>query len=141
MKLIVDTCVFIDAFDEQSENHAISIKLLEHLAINNELISMPAQGWFEVQCTLQRLINEKKFKGPVIDGRMNYQVELIHIDKEFILKYSMMDIPYIKAGDHIFIVIAKKNGLPLVTSDNKMIQICNENKVQVYTPDEYLKKN
>ena len=140
MKLIVDTCVFIDAFDEQSENYATSFKLLEYLTIKNELISMPAHGWFEVQCTLQRLINEKKFKGPVINGKMNYPIQLIHIDKSFILKYSMTDIPYIKGGDYIFIAVAKKNDLPLVTSDNKMIQVCKQCDVQVFTPSEYLEE-
>ena len=53
--LIVDACVFIDTFDPQSPNHCASLRLLETLRQRDLLISMPAHGWFEVQCTLKRL--------------------------------------------------------------------------------------
>lgn len=138
MRLLVDSCVFIDAFDPQSPNHAESLKLLEGLRHRDMLITMPAHGWFEIQCTLKRLIAEKRYVGPAIQSQMNYPVELIHIDKTFIEKYAMIDIPHIKAGDHIFIAIAKVNGYPLVTSDAKMIEISRLCGVCVFSPTEYL---
>ncbi len=137
MKLLVDTCVFIDAFDPQSPNHAESLVLLEGLRRRAILITMPAHGWFEVQCTLQKLIAEKRFVGPAIQAQMNYPVELIHIDQPFIQKYAMADIPYIKAGDHIFVAIAKVNGYPLITSDSKMTAVSKQCGVQVFSPTEF----
>lgn len=134
MKLLVDSCVFIDAFDPQSPNHADSLALLEDLRSRKILIMMPAHGWFEVQCTLQKLLAEKRFVGPVIHGQMNYPVELIHIDKPFIEKYAMANIPYIKASDHIFLAIAKFNGYPLVTSDLKMAEVSKQCGIQVFSP-------
>jgi predicted nucleic acid-binding protein len=134
MKLLVDSCVFIDAFDPQSLNHAESIALLEDLRRRAILITMPAHGWFEVQCTLQRLSREKRFVGPAIQGQMNYPVELIHIDQPFIEKYAMADIPYIKAGDHIFVAVAKVNGYALVTSDSKMTEVSRQCGVRVFSP-------
>ena len=65
---------------------------------------------------------------------MDYPIELIHIDNLFIEKYAMADIPYIKAGDHIFVAIAKINGWPLVTSDAKMIAISEQCGVRVFEP-------
>ena len=109
MKLLVDSCVFIDSFDPKSPNHRAAVQLLEQLRLRGLLITMPATGWFEVQCTLQRLRLEKRFVGPEIAGRMDYPIILLHIDQPFIEKYAMADIPYIKAGDHIFIAIAKKD--------------------------------
>jgi predicted nucleic acid-binding protein len=136
MKLLVDSCIFIDAFDPESPNHVESLALLEELRRRDILITMPAHGWFEVQCTLQRLTAEKRFIGPAIGGQMNYPLELIHIYKPFIEKYAMADVPYIKASDHIFIAIARVNGYPLVTSDCKMIEVSKKCGVRVVTPRE-----
>ncbi len=138
MKLLVDSCVFIDAFDPQSPNHSAAVQLLEELRVRGLLIAMPTSGWFEVQCTLRRLSLEQRFVGPVIAGRMDYPVELIHIDKPFIEKYAMADIPSIKAGDHIFIAIAKINDYPLITSDAKMIDVSKQCGVRVFEPAEFM---
>ncbi|HUJ10678.1 MAG TPA: PIN domain-containing protein [Verrucomicrobiae bacterium] len=137
MKLLVDSCVFIDAFDPQSSNHVESLAVLEDLHRCDILITMPAHAWFEVQCTLQRLIADKRFVGPTIQGQMNYPVELIHIDEPFIKKYAMTDIPYIKASDHIFVAIARVNGYPLVTSDSKMAEVSKQCGVRVFSPTEF----
>lgn len=137
MKLLVDSCVFVDAFDPHSPHHAESLALLEELRRCAILITMPAHGWFEIQCTLQRLITEKRYVGPTIQGQMNYPVELVHIDAPFIQKYAMADIPYIKGGDHIFVAIAKVNGYPLVTSDSKMKEVSKQCGVRVFTPAEF----
>ena len=66
------------------------------------------------------------------------QVGIIHIDKPFIEKYAMADIPYIKAGDHIFVAMAKTNDCPLITSDAKMITISKECGVRVFKPAEFM---
>ena len=137
MKLLVDSCVFIDAFDPQSANHRAAVQLLEQLRLRDLLITMPATGWFEVQCTLQRLILEQRFVGPAIAGRMDYPIKLIHIDQPFIEKYAMADIPYIKAGDHIFIAIAKKDDYTLITSDAKMIDVSKKCGIRVFKPAEF----
>jgi len=73
MKILVDTCVFIDAFDAGSDNHPDSFVLLEELLRRDQIITMPAHAWFEVQCSFQKLIKEKRFKGPTICGRMDYR--------------------------------------------------------------------
>ena len=138
MELLVDSCVFIDAFDPKSSNHFSSFRLLEDLRHRNLLITMPAHAWFEIKCTFQRLSAQGRFKGPVIAGQLNYPIRLIHIDRPFIEKYAMIAIPYIKGGDHIFLAIAKHNGYPLVTSDMKLIEASRQCEVAVFTPDEFL---
>lgn len=135
--IIIDSCVFIDTFDPKSPNHTPAVELLKELRARELSITMPAHGWFEVQCTLQRLTEQQEFVGPIFDGKMNYPIELIYIDEGFIKKYSMVNIPYIRAGDHIFIVVAKVNECPLVTNDEEMIAKSNECGVQVFTPTEF----
>ncbi len=136
--LIVDSCVFIDTFDPQSPNHLAAVRLLETLLARDLRITMPAHGWFEVQCTLQRLTSEQRFVGPLFDGGRVYPIQLIHIDDQFIQKYSMVDIPYIKGGDHIFIAVAKVNDCPLITSDEKMIKVSKKCGVHVFEPVEFM---
>ena len=138
-KLIVDSCVFINAFKSDSEFREDSLKLLEHLARKGKLITMPAHGWFEILCSLRRV--ERKdhaFEDPQIDGLMKYPVELIHIDENFISRYGNVDIPYIKAGDHIFIVIAYINNYQLITWDHGMKDVAEKLNIQAYTPTDYL---
>lgn len=140
MKLLVDSCVFIDSFDPQSPNHFAAVELLSKLRSRSLLITMPAHGWFEVQCSLQKLRLEQRVSWPTIAGRMDYPVELIHIDMPFIEKYAMADIPYIKAGDHIYIAIAKINGYQLITSDTKMIAVSKQCGISVFEPIEFISK-
>ena len=63
---------------------------------------------------------------------------MIHIDELFIEKYAMADIPHIKAGDHIFVAMAKVSNCPLITSDAKMITISKECGVRVFEPVEFM---
>ena len=133
-KVLVDSCVFVDAFDPQSDNHAESLALLEYLLDRNLPITMPSHAWFEVQCSFQKLTEQGRFVGPTFQGEMKYPVELIYIDKEFIQKYKMADIPYLKAGDHIFVAIAKLDGHTLITSDAQMIAVAKRCGVRVFHP-------
>jgi hypothetical protein len=101
-KILVDSCVFISAFQSCSANREASIAFLDLLLSKKQLITMPAHGWFEVWCNLRRLSDvDRKYLPPIFKGAMKYPVELIHIDAQFIEKYSNLDIPYTKAGDHI----------------------------------------
>ncbi len=138
-KIIVDSCVFINAFNLKSDFREECIDFLQNLINNKKLLTMPAHGWFEVLCSLRRIErNDKAFCGPLINGIMQYPVELIHIDSDFINNYGNVDIPYLKAGDHIYTVIAYKNKYSLITTDNAMIKVANILKMSVYTPKEYL---
>ena len=138
MKFLLDTCVFIDSFDPLSPNHKDSMLLLEDLLRRGLIVTMPAHGWFEVQCTLQKLAKENRLSAPTIAGQHQYPIRLLHIDKPFIEKYAMADIPYIKAGDHIFVAVAKLNSCPLITSDNRMTVVSKECGVRVFSPGEFL---
>jgi predicted nucleic acid-binding protein len=136
MKLLMDSCVFIDSFDLQSDNHSDSLDLLEELLNRKILVTIPAHGWFDVQRTLQKFIVEKRLPGPLFEGQLDYPIELIHIDELFIKNYAMVDIPQISEVDNIFIAVAKKSGFRLVTSDELMAEVARNCEVQVFSPVE-----
>jgi predicted nucleic acid-binding protein len=139
MDIIVDSCIFINAMKEDSEYRDQCIRFLEYLSKNGKEITMPAHGWFEVWCNLKRIKKiDKKFKGVSINGKWNFPIKLIHIDHKFIEKYGNIEIPYIKAADHIFLVVAFVNKYPLVTTDGPMACKAKEIGVKVYTPEEFI---
>ena len=100
---------------------------------------MPAHGWFEVWCNLKRIEKvDQKFRGVNINEQWTFPLELIHIDADFIRRYGNVEIPYIKAGDHIYLVVAYVNQYPLVTTDNGMAKIARQLGLAVYTPADYV---
>lgn len=138
-KLLVDSCVFINALKEDSVHREQCLAFLEALASASQPVMMPAHGWFEVWCSLNRLEHiDKTFKGVSINGQWRFPFELIHIDDHFIKKYGNVKIPYIKAGDHIYLVVAYVNRYPLVTTDNGMAKIAKQIGVSVFSPSEYI---
>jgi predicted nucleic acid-binding protein len=139
--LLLDSCVFIDAFDPRSANHRASKDLLDLLLGQSIVASMPAHGWFEVQCALRRLAEvDKAFVAPTFAGRMEYPLKVIHIDDHFIKKYQMAPVPHIKAGDHIFVAVAKIDGYTLVTSDSGMKSAAETADVRVFSPAKLLER-
>ena len=138
-KIIVDSCVFINALKEDSEFREQCLAFLETLSRLSKPMTMPAHGWFEVWCNLQRVEKiDQKFKGVSINGKWTFPIELIHIDAEFINKYGNVKIPYAKAGDHIYLVVAHVNHYQLVTTDNGMTAVARQLGIDVYSPAEYV---
>ena len=142
MKTIVDSCVFINAMKEDSEFRNQCLSFLEHMAKHKKLITMPAHGWFEVWCNFKRIEKiDKVFKGVTINGQWQFPLELIPIDAEFVSKYGNIELPYIKAADHIFVVVCYVNNYPLVTIDEPMTKKARDLGISVFTPEEYLANN
>ncbi len=138
-KIIVDSNIFINSFSQESKYRDESIEFLSEISKRNQLISMPAHGLFEITCSLKRLSElDRKYVHPIILGKTEYQIEAIHIDRNFISKYSGVDVPYTKAGDHLYLVVAKYNGYPLITRDKGLSKRAIEAGVHVYTPTKYL---
>jgi hypothetical protein len=138
-KLIVDTCVLIDSFQKDNLHRASSIAFIDHCVRHNQLITIPAHGWFEFWCNVNRLSAiERQYLHPMFADKMQLPVELIHIDEHFISRYGNVKIPYLKASDYIFLVVAYENKYQLVTRDAQMIKIGRQVGVQVFTPTEYL---
>jgi hypothetical protein len=137
-KLIVDACVLIDSFQAANEHRGASIAFIEQCVRRDQLITMPAHGWFEVWCNVKRLSeHERKYLHPTFDGKMQLPLELIHIDDKFIHKYGNIVMPSMRASDHIYVVVAAVNGYPLVTRDAGMAKAGREIGVRVFTPSEF----
>lgn len=137
--LIIDSCVIIEAFDGSSEYHSSAVKLIESAKSNSYKMIMPMHGFFEVKCAVQRLTEcEGKTISTPYTKVGDLPIVTQAIDEKFIVDYSDVDVPYAKAGDYIFLIMAKKLGLPLVTRDSDMIKRSKKCGINVYTPEQIL---
>jgi len=136
--IVIDSNVIIDTFDPSSPNHNDSYNFMNYILGKNILFAMPMHGWFEITCTLNRIKKEKGIVPPILAGRQQTAIEFIHIDDQFLQNYSPVDVPIIKAMDHLFLVVAKKNHLPLITWDKQMTQAGKKCGVEVCNPQEWM---
>ena len=136
--LIIDSNVIIDTFDPSSPNYSSSCKFMDYILGKNILFAMPMHGWFEIKCTLNRIQKEKGIVPPILAGRQQMAIEFLHIDDQFLQNYTDVDVPIIKAMDHIFLVVAKKNNLQLITWDEQIKRAAKECNVKVFNPQEWL---
>ena len=61
------------------------------------------------------------------------------IDLKFIENYYDVPLDYAKAGDTIYMVMAKKLGLPLITMDQGMYSVAKRSGISVFTIEEALR--
>lgn len=65
-------------------------------------------------------------------------VNMVPIDDSFLQKYMDTSVPYLKAGDLLFVLIAKKEGLKLITEDVAQYEVARAANVEVYKIQDYL---
>ncbi len=111
---VIDSCVLIDMFDQESLRHEVAKDLGDWLIDNRVKAFMPWTGMFE----LNRVITRIRIENP------NHQLathftqerpvvfERIPVDAAFFKKYFCRELPYTKAADMLFLSIAyvDKNG-------------------------------
>lgn len=137
--MVIDSNVIIDTFEPSSPHYKDSYKLMDYVISKKMFFAMPMHGWFEINCTLNRKKKDmKEIVPPIFAGSHQMLIEFIHIDDIFLKNYMSVEIPVIKGMDHIFLVVAKKNNIPLITRDDQMIRVGKECGVNIFTPKEWM---
>jgi predicted nucleic acid-binding protein len=139
-KMIIDSNVIIDTFDPSSENHRSSKKFMDYIVKYKILFAMPMHGWFEINCSLNKIRDRSEIAPPFLAGQQMMPIEFIHIDDHFLQNYSYVDIPWVRTMDHLFLVVAKKYNLPLITWDKKMKDAGEKCGVNVSNPTEWMQR-
>lgn len=138
--MIIDSNVIIDTFDPLSENHSSSKKFMDYIVEYKILFAMPMHGWFEIKCSLNKIRDRSEIVPPFLAGQQSMCIELIHIDDQFLHNYIYVDIPWVRTMDHLFLVVAKKNNLTLITWDKKMTDAGKKCGVNVSNPTEWMQR-
>ncbi len=142
---IIDSNVILDAFQFDSKWHDISTEFINKIIKDKKSFVMPAHGWFEILRGHRKFVIANKVSSPIFNGLQQFPVQLIHIDQQFIEKYGQFDIPNlgddnIKTNDFIYLSIAVKNNLTLVTRDSDILKPIKGKFPMINSPDEWLIK-
>ena len=139
MRAVVDTSVLVDIFLVSRPRHLIAIRLVP--LVNSDLLEVwvPFSSAFELSAAIK---NEKLSKPIDIDKSIQwtkpFKLLQIPIDENFFNKYFDISLPYIKAGDLLFLALAKGENIPLVTEDERLRMRALEAGVAAHTTEDFL---
>jgi predicted nucleic acid-binding protein len=124
MQVIVDTCVLIDMLLKGRPRHLQAERLREVLQSRGVKVRVPLYGLFELAAAMKQ-----EFASPTggtlqinraISKLQPLEFEFAPIDQAFFQKYYSSDLPTMKAGDLVFLAMAKTEGTPLITEDDSL---------------------
>jgi predicted nucleic acid-binding protein len=141
-RIIVDSSVIISALEPSDVNHVVCRALVDYLINGSYQIRMPMHGIFETACAFTRLrtIDKKLLPDGFSMGWQEIPIEQVPIDIDFVKEYLDQDLPYLRAGDYIYLAMSKKMGLPLITNDQELYSKSRICGVSVFTPEEFLSR-
>ena len=138
---VVDACVLTDIFIETRERHFLANQLNKVLTKKKIKPLVPIHAAFEVKCAIENeRIQRPKVNYKDKDPFNKNRIEHIWLDRKFFEEYWNLSVPYIKAGDRYYILIAKKRNIPLVTEDKKQKKVAKQAGVEAFTIQEFLEK-
>ena len=99
-------------------------------------------GFFEIVCAIKRRNIEtiREPIGDIVNTWSKIKIEQVPIDRSFLDEYQDYgdQLPYLRAGDFIFLVMAKQMDLPLITLDKQLASKSKQCGVVVFTPERFL---
>lgn len=135
--IIIDASVLTDMCLMDRERHTNAVALVKHIQENNIQLTIPMHAILEVKSSIGQ--ERSKPGSGIIDPGFYLKInEIIPIDNNFINEYMDLSLPHIKAGDLIYILIAKKKNIPLITEDDKQLRVANKSGVAAYKINEFL---
>jgi len=140
--MVIDASVLVDMWVTNRTRHSHAVKLAHYIKVSKKTVTIPMHALLEVKCAID---NERqtpehgKLCEDLFTENEPLQVKYIPIDNAFIHKYLDPSVPYIRAGDLPYILIAKKHNCPLITEDNQLYKVAKKAGVVAYKINEYLK--
>lgn len=116
----IDTNVMISMILEDQPHHQEAIKVYNKIKDENWRVILPLTSVYENQCVLKR----ERLKGKLLLSRSfeGLEYDTIDISNKNFDEYFFPDLPYTKAGDMLFLSIAKRWCIPLITEDKKLLR-------------------
>ena len=141
MEILIDASVLVDIFVKSRPRHQIACRLANYIKKNRINVLIPMHAILELKCAID---NERQSPGK---GDLNKDIfheneplgiSTISIDQPFINSYFDLSVPYIKAGDLPYVLIAKKKKCYLLTEDKKQYKVALSAGVKAFNIEEYL---
>ena len=138
-KLVIDTCVLLDILDEARTRHASAAKLRDYVRSGGVTVRAPMHALFEISAQLKNPDYRRTLKmTKALTDISPLRLDFVPIDEAFFENYYTSELPYLKGGDLIFLALAHKEKLPLITEDGALRKKSASIGIQVYSIDEFL---
>ena len=137
---VLDTSALMDILLADRPRHPEGLRLLTYLRATDTVPRIPIFAMFEIASAL----NQEKRAGrseisKAIEGETNgLSIENVPIDEAFFTKYFDSKLPHLRAGDMIFLALAKGDGSPLVTEDRELLAAAKQAGVEAFTITDFL---
>jgi predicted nucleic acid-binding protein len=118
--VIVDTQVLIDFVFRTRPRHHLSVRFFQHMQSTETPVLVPGYAVFEYQSALQEASRDTGAQlSPQAHARHPSSVVLypVSIDEALIKASAYLTLPYLRAGDLVFLALAAILQRPLVTED------------------------
>lgn len=137
---IIDTSVLVDMFVTTRPRHERALALVRQLQRLPVPVQIPMTAMFELAAAMKEegLAGRLKVSGTNFTPEAPLTLTTIDIDQAFFTRYYDAALPPIKAGDLIFLALAKGTGAALITEDQQLLRIARECGIIAYTIKEYL---
>jgi predicted nucleic acid-binding protein len=139
--MVVDASVLVDMWLANRQRHSLALKLAQHIKKSGQSVIIPMYALLEIKCAIdgeRRIPRHGNLRNNVFPETDPLKVTPIPIDNTFIQTYLDLSVPYIRAGDLCYILIAKKHGCPLITEDKQQYEVAKQSGVSTYRIAEYL---
>lgn len=140
--MIVDASALVDIFIKSRERHQYGCQLASYIKKHKVQVIVPTYAILEVKCAVdnERMVSKRGEVSKTFSESEPLNMKMINIDQKFLREYLDLGIPYIKAGDLIYILIAKKHDGILITEDVRQAKVARSINVETYKIDEFLNK-
>lgn len=142
--IIIDTSVLVDIFVTTRSRHSDAKELGKYLIDNQLTIRIPWHAVFEFASALEseKIVSSRQRLElwPELDEATPLVFDPVPIDGDFVMKYYSRDLPYMKAGDSIFVAMARVDGAILITEDSEQYKKAQAVGVDTYRIGEFLDK-
>lgn len=140
--IVVDTSVMVDMLLSIRTRHPEALTLAKQFRHFGFQPTLPCHAFFEIATAIrnERMQKEGKISMGIFTKEFPLGVKIIPIDMQFVHEHIDHTIPYMKAGDLIFVAIAKKQGLAIVTEDKLQYERATQGGVKAFTIKQFLEE-
>jgi predicted nucleic acid-binding protein len=135
--VVVDATFLTDLFLSSRVRNPFAVRASKILMGKRARVIAPYHSIFEVSSALRWEKAHAKAFVPCPDLK-DFRYLALNIDKAFLEKYLDTSLPRLKAGDSLYLAVAKKESAILITNDSELGKVGNSCGVEALTVEEFV---
>ena len=131
--VVLDTAVLMDRLFSDRRQYTEAVRLAQRLADLRSTAFIPAHAYFELASAVacQKRVHGKPLTLGVFKRMLPFEWFVVSINLAFVNEYLISPLADgvfidLKGGDMIFVALAHRYGLRLITEDSKMLSVARQ---------------